>query len=96
MPPVRLKWCHLQRTSQGGLLASCPKGPSDLQAKVGYHVDTKDPSKTERVFGYCHLQTTDLNRELGLELPLGNTTYAADAHEGHAFIAHRQSLAIRV
>jgi hypothetical protein len=96
VPPVRLKWCHLQRTPQGGLRASCPKVPSDLQAKVGYHVDTKDPSKTERVFGYCHLQTTDLNRELGLELPLGHSTYAADAHEGHEFIAHRQSLAIPV
>ncbi len=96
VPPVRLKWCHLQRTPQGGLLASCPKVPSDLEAKVGYHVNTQDPAKTERVFGYCHLQTTDLNRELALELPLGNTTYAADAHEGHAFIAHRQSLAMPV
>jgi hypothetical protein len=55
-----------------------------------------NPAKTERVFGYCHLQTTDLNREFGLELPLGNTTYAADAHEGHAFIAHRQGLAMPV
>jgi hypothetical protein len=96
VPPMRLKWCHLQRTPQGGLLASCPKVPSDLEAKVGYHVDTQDPSKKERVFGYCHLQTTDLNRELGLELPLGNTTHAADAHEGHEFIAHRQSLAMPV
>jgi hypothetical protein len=96
VPPVRLTWCHLQRTPQGELLASCPKVPSDLEAKVGYHVDTKDPSKKERVFGYCHLQTTDLNGELGLELPLGNTTYAADAHEGHEFIAHRQGLAIPV
>jgi hypothetical protein len=96
VPPMRLKWCHLQRTPQGELRASCPKVPSDLQAKVGYHIDTKDPSKKERVFGYCHLQTTDLNRELGLELPLGSSTYAADAHEGHEFIAHRQALAIPV
>jgi hypothetical protein len=96
VPPVRLKWCHLHRTPQGELLANCPKVPSDLEAKVGYHVDTKDPSKTERVFGYCHLQTTDLNRELGLELPLGNTTDAADANEGHEFIAHRQRLPIPV
>ena len=96
VPPVRLKWCHVHRTPQGELLASCPKVPSDLHAKVGYHVDTKDPSKKERVFGYCHLQTTDLNRELGLELPLGTTTEAADAHEGHEFIAHRQSLAMPI
>ena len=70
--------------------------PSDLQAKVGYHVDNQDSSKKERVFGYCHLQTTDLNRELGLELPLGSSTSAADANEGHAFIAHRQALAMPV
>lgn len=96
LPPVRLTWCHLQRTPQGELLASCPKVPSDLEAKVGYHVDNKDPSKKERVFGYCHIQTTDLNRELGLELPLGNTTDAANVNEGHNFIAHRQALAIPV
>jgi hypothetical protein len=96
VPPVRLKWCHLHRTPQGELLASCPKVPSDLEAKVGYHVDNKDPSQTERVFGYCHIQTTDLNRELGLELPLGNTTDAANVNEGHEFIAHRQGLAIPV
>ena len=96
VPPVRLRWCRLQRTPQGELLASCPKVPSDLEAKVGYHVDTKDPSKTERVFGYCQIQTTDLNRDLGLDLPLGNTTEAANVHEGNAFISHRQALAIPV
>jgi hypothetical protein len=96
VPPVRLTWYHVHRTPQGELLASCPKVPSDLEAKVGYHVDTQDPSKKERVFGYCHLQTTDLNRELGLELPLGNSTYAADVSEGHEFIAHRQGLAMPV
>ena len=63
------------RGPQGALLGSCPKVPSDLEAKVGYHVDTKTPSKKEAVFGYVHLKTTDLNRELGLELPLGNSTY---------------------
>ena len=96
VPPVRLTWCHVHRTPQGELLARCPKVPSDLHAKVGYHVDTKDPSKQERVFGSCHLHTTDLNRELGLELPLGTTTDAADANEGHECIAPRQSLAMPV
>jgi hypothetical protein len=94
VPPVRLNWCHVHTTPQGALLGSCPKVPSDLEAKIGYHIDTQDPSKKERVFGYCHLTTTDLNRELGLELPLGTTTYAADANEGHEFIAHREALAM--
>ena len=74
VPPVRLTWCHVHKTPQGTLLGSCPKVPSDLEAKIGYHVDTKDPSQKAQVFGYCHLTTTDLNREFGLELPLGTTT----------------------
>jgi hypothetical protein len=96
VPPLRLTWCHLHQTSQGELVGSCPKVPSDLEAKIGYHVDTQNPSKTEAVFGYVHLKTTDLNRELGLELPLGNTTYAADMKEGPEFIAHRAALAMPV
>jgi hypothetical protein len=48
------------------------------------------------VFGYVHLKTTDLNRELALELPLGNSTYPADAHEGTTFIKHRTALAVPV
>jgi hypothetical protein len=77
-------------------LGSCPKVPSDLEAKVGYHIDTKDPSKTERVFGYLHQKTTDINRELGVELPLGNSTYPANAKEGTHCIAHRAALAMPV
>ena len=86
---MRLKRCHLSRGPQGELLGSCPKVPSDLEAKVGYHVNNKNPSEKEAVFGYVHLRTTDLNRELALELPLGNATSPADANEGSEFIAHR-------
>jgi len=70
--------------------------PSDLEAKVGYHVDTQDPSKKEEVFGYVHLTTTDLNPELGLEWPVGTSTYPANANEGHEFIAHRAKLTVPV
>ena len=96
VPPVHLTGCHVSRGPQGELLGSCPKMPSDLEAKVGYHVDTKNPSQKELVFGYVHLKTTDLNRELGLELPLGNSTYPADANEGTEFIGHRAALAVPV
>ena len=96
VPALRLKWCRLRRGSQGALLGCCPKVPSDLEAKVGYHVDTQDPTKTERVFGYLHQKTTAINRTLGLELPVGNTTYPANANEGSHFIAHRAALAIPV
>jgi hypothetical protein len=96
VPPVHLTWCHLSRGCQGELLGSCPKVPSDLEAKVGVHVDNKNPSKKETVFGYVHLKTTDINRELALELPLGNSTYPADANEGSEFLAHRTTLALPV
>src|SRR5499427_1742563 len=66
---VRLTSCHIRQTPQGALLGRCPKVPSDLEAKVGYHVDNKNPAKKEAVFGYVHLKTTDLNRALDLELP---------------------------
>jgi hypothetical protein len=94
LPKLRLKWCHLRQGPKGELLASCPKLPSDLEAKVGHHIDTKDPSKKERVFGYLHLKTTNINQDLGLELPLGNSTYAADANEGSEFIKHRAALTV--
>jgi hypothetical protein len=96
IPPLHIKWCHLSKGPTGELVGSCPKMPSDLEAKVGYHIDTKNPSQKERVFGYVHLKTTDLNRALGLELPVGNSTFPADANEGSEFIGHRAALAVPV
>jgi hypothetical protein len=96
VPPLHLKWCHLSQRASGELVGSCPKMPSDLAAKIGVHVDTKNPAKKEEVFGYLHLKTTDLNPELGLELPVGNSTYPANANEGTEFIAHRSKLAVPV
>jgi hypothetical protein len=94
VPPSRITWCHLSQGAHGELMGSCPKMPSDLEAKIGVHVDTKNPDKKEEVFGYLHLNTTDLNPELGLELPLGNSTYPGNTKEGTEFIAHRSKLAV--
>jgi hypothetical protein len=96
VPPFHIRRCHLSQGPHGELVASCPKRPSDLEAKIGVHVDTKDPSKKEEVFGYVHLTTTDLNPELALELPVGNSTDPANANEGTGFIAHRSKLAVPV
>jgi hypothetical protein len=93
---LHIKWCHVSKGPTGKLVGRCPKMPSDLEAKVGYHVDTKNPSHQERVFGYVQLKTTALNLELGLELPVGNSTFAADANEGTEFIGHRAALAVPV
>jgi len=96
VPPLHLKWCHLSQGPSGELVGSCPKMPSDLEAKIGVHVDTKNPAQTEEVFGYVHLNTTDLHPELPLELPLGNSTDPANANEGTGFIPHRSKLAVPV
>jgi hypothetical protein len=96
VPPLRIKWCHLSQGANGELIGSCPKMPSDLEAKIGVHVDTQNPDKKEEVFGYLHLKTTDFNPELGLELPLGNSTYPGNTKEGTEFIAHRSQLAVPV
>jgi len=96
VPPLRIKWGHLSQSKTGELVGRCPKMPSDLEAKLGVHVDTQHPDKKEEVFGYLHLKTTALNPELGLELPVGNSTYPANTHEGNEFISHRQKLAAPV
>jgi hypothetical protein len=96
VPALRLKWSRLRQNPQGELVACCPKVPSDLEAKVGYHIDTKDPAKKERVFGYLHQKTTAINQTLGLELPVGTSTYPANANEGTHFLEHHGALAIPV
>ncbi|HSF30338.1 MAG TPA: hypothetical protein VLK82_07685 [Candidatus Tectomicrobia bacterium] len=96
VPSLRLKWCHVRQGPQGQLVASCPKRPSDLEAKVGHHMDTQNPSQQESIFGYVHQKTTDINRELGLELPLGTSTYPANANEGSHFLAHHATLPLPV
>ena len=94
VPPLRIKWCHLSHHANGEFIGSCPKMPSDLDAKIGVHVDNQHPDKKEEVFGYVHLKTTDLNPELGLELPVGNSTYRANTKEGSEFITHRSKLGV--
>jgi hypothetical protein len=96
VPALRLKWCYLSQGENGEIVGHCPKMPSDLEAKIGVHVDNQHPDHKEEVFGYVHLKTTDLNLELGLELPVGNSTYAANTKEGNEFIAHRSKLAVPV
>ena len=96
VPPLRLKWCHLSQTSTGELVGSCAKMPSDLEAKIGVHTDTQHPDQIEEVFGYLRLTTTDLNLDLGLEVPLGRSTYPGNTKEGNQFISHRSKLAVPV
>ena len=94
VPPLRIKWCHLRQDATGELIGSCPKMPSDLEAKIGVHIDTKHPDQIEEVFGYLRLTTTGLNLDLGLQLPLGNSTHPGNTKEGTELIPHRSKLAV--
>lgn len=96
VPPLGMKWCHLRQDDGGELIGRCPKMPSDLEAKIGVHMDTQHPDQIEEVFGYLHLTTTDLNPDLDLELPLGTSTYPGNTKEGSEFIPHRSKLAVPV
>ena len=96
VPPLRITWCRLNEGTNGALVGCCPKMPSDLEATIGVHIDTKEPAKQEEVFGYLHLKTTDLNPALGLEVPLGNSTSPGNTKEGSECIAHRSTRAVPV
>lgn len=96
VPPVPINWCHGRQGPSGALLGSCPTMPSDLEANVGHHVETTDPAHHEEIFGSVHLKTTDLNPQLGLECPLGNSTSPANVNEGRECVAHRMTLALPV
>lgn len=92
LPPLKIQWCHLYQGPRGELLAWCPKVPTDLEGKVGYHVDNKNPEKKELVFGYNHIRTTNRNEALDLELPVAHSTHPANANEGNCFPEHRSKV----
>jgi hypothetical protein len=89
-PRVQVKWCHVTQDSSGQLTGCCPKVPSDLEARVGYHVDNKNPPKKERVFGYLNQRISVINLPLNLELPIRVGTYPANQDEGNCFFENRR------
>jgi hypothetical protein len=95
-PALRWQWGPRRQRPQGDLWGGWPTLPSEREAPVGYHSETQDPTKTERVVGYGPLKTTARNCELGLEVPRGPSTYPAHADEGSHGIAHRTTLALPV
>lgn len=94
LPPLRVKWSRLTQGPQGELGGCCPPVPADLAARVGSHIDPKDPPQNERVFGYLQQKTTNLAIELGLEVPVGPSTSPANASEGSHYQAQRAKVAI--
>jgi len=74
------------------IYVSCPKIPADLEAKTGYRRANHNPNKKVAVFGYQAMITTNIELEIGLELPVGCVSSPADELNGSYLIAEREKL----
>jgi hypothetical protein len=70
--------------------------PSELEAKVGYHMDYKNPQPQARVLGSLQQKTTHIAVALGLEWPVGTSTSPSNASEGSRLQGHRAKVAIPI
>jgi len=70
----------------------CPRIPADLQAKIGYKRANHNPNKKVKVFGYQAMITTNIELEIGLELPVGCVSSPADELDGSYLIPEREKL----
>ena len=68
----------------------CPRMPADLEAKIGYRRSNHNPNKKVKVFGYQAMITTNIELEIGLELPVGCVTSPADKLDGSYLIPERE------
>jgi len=71
---------------------SCPKIPADLEAKIGYKRANHNPNKKVAVFGYQSMITTNIELEIGLELPVGCVSSSANELDGSYLISEREKL----
>ncbi|GAJ15579.1 unnamed protein product, partial [marine sediment metagenome] len=70
----------------------CPRIPADLEAKISYRRSNHNPHKKVKVFGYQATITTNIQVEIGLELPAGCITTSADKLDGSYLIPEREKL----
>ncbi len=68
------------------------KIPADLEAKIGYKRANYNPNKKVAVFGYQAMITTNIELEIGLELPVGCVSSPANELDGSYLIAEREKL----
>jgi len=72
------------------IYVSCPKVPADLEAKIGYKRANHNPNKKVKVFGYQAMITTNIELEIGLELPIGCASSPGDELDGSYLIPERE------
>ncbi len=81
--------CRLMQPD-GSLLIACPRIPSDIQARLGVHLNPRT-NQEEYVFGRDILITSNVEVRLGnLTLPIAVSIQPANIWEGNAFIEHHQ------
>jgi len=66
--------------------------PSDLEAKIGYRRSNHNPNKKVKIFGYQSMIITNIEIEIGLELPIGCITSPGDELDGSHLIPEREKL----
>ena len=74
------------------IYVKCPRMPSDLEAKIGYRRSNHNPNKKVKIFGYQSVITTNIEIEIGLELPIGCITSPGDELDGSYLISERKKL----
>jgi len=72
----------------------CPRTPADLEAKIGYKRANHNPHKKVKVFGYQAMITTNIEVEIGLELPIGCACSPADELDGSYLVPEREILIV--
>ena len=72
------------------LYVRCPRMPSDLEAKLGYRRSNHSPNKKVKIFGFQSMIITDIEVEIGLELPVGCITSPGDRSDGSYLIPERR------
>ncbi|MFQ5868237.1 MAG: transposase, partial [bacterium] len=74
------------------IYVNCPRVPADLEAKIGYRRSNHNPNRKVKVFGYQAMITTNIELEIGLELPVGCKVTSADKLDGSYLIPEREKL----
>jgi hypothetical protein len=77
--------CHVVRQDDG-LHVSCPRVPTDTEARLGVHLSPRTGEK-EYIFGRDVVTTSNVEVRLGgLTLPVGLSLHPANVNEGAVFI----------
>jgi hypothetical protein len=76
----------------GSMTMSCPKLPTDTDARIGVRRDPQNPNKKQKIFGYNLVLTTSVELHLKIELPVAVTNISGNAEEGRQIIKNNDQI----